>query len=103
MDHFQGQYKSVLHCPDCGRVCVKFEPFMYASVPVPSNDGTLFVVLVLLFCSGFFFLNSSFFIGVLFCCDHIDLFSSMFCSGINVGLFSVYRSQSGRNIPPERW
>ena len=41
MDIFQGQYKSVITCPQekCGRISVTFDPFMYLSVPIPyTND-----------------------------------------------------------------
>jgi len=35
VDWFQGQLKSTLVCPDCGRVSVTFDPFMYLSLPMP--------------------------------------------------------------------
>ncbi|PHJ23093.1 ubiquitin-specific protease usp4 [Cystoisospora suis] len=35
VDLFQGQYRSRLQCPECGRVSVTFDPFMYLSLPVP--------------------------------------------------------------------
>lgn len=43
---FQGQYKSVLTCPqpECGRVSVTFDPFMYLSLPIPvTNNRTVLV------------------------------------------------------------
>lgn len=38
MSLFQGQYKSVLTCPEasCGRVSMTFDPFMYLSLPLPT-------------------------------------------------------------------
>ncbi|XP_033625203.1 ubiquitin carboxyl-terminal hydrolase 8-like [Asterias rubens] len=35
---FQGQYKSTLRCLSCGHNSVKFEAFMYLSLPIPSNS-----------------------------------------------------------------
>ena len=35
VDHFQGMYKSTLVCPSCQHCSVKFDPFMYLSVPLP--------------------------------------------------------------------
>nr|ABA99902.2 Ubiquitin carboxyl-terminal hydrolase family protein, expressed [Oryza sativa Japonica Group] len=32
-----GQYKSTLVCPDCRKVSVTFDPFMYLSLPLPST------------------------------------------------------------------
>ncbi|KAF0288001.1 Ubiquitin carboxyl-terminal hydrolase 19 [Amphibalanus amphitrite] len=37
VDLFQGQYKSKLVCPDCGKVSVTFDPFLYLSVPLPKK------------------------------------------------------------------
>lgn len=34
---FQGQYKSTLVCPVCGKVSVTFDPFMYLSLPLHST------------------------------------------------------------------
>uniref|UniRef100_A0A7N0T7J2 Ubiquitin carboxyl-terminal hydrolase n=1 Tax=Kalanchoe fedtschenkoi TaxID=63787 RepID=A0A7N0T7J2_KALFE len=36
VDVCQGQYKSTLVCPVCGKISITFDPFMYLSVPVPS-------------------------------------------------------------------
>ncbi|KAI9597539.1 hypothetical protein BDF19DRAFT_463926 [Syncephalis fuscata] len=36
VDEFQGQYKSTLVCPDCNKVSVTFDPFMYLTLPVPA-------------------------------------------------------------------
>ncbi|KAF9149815.1 CSN-associated deubiquitinating enzyme Ubp12 [Linnemannia schmuckeri] len=35
VDLFQGQYKSTLVCPECEKVSVTFDPFMYLSLPLP--------------------------------------------------------------------
>lgn len=37
VDNFQGQYKSTLICPVCGKHSLKFDPFMYLSLPLPST------------------------------------------------------------------
>ncbi|AEE31532.1 ubiquitin-specific protease 11 [Arabidopsis thaliana] len=37
VDVFQGQYKSTLVCPDCGKISITFDPFMYLSLPLPSS------------------------------------------------------------------
>eukprot|EP00299_Pterocystis_sp_00344_P011721 c5515_g1_i1.p1 GENE.c5515_g1_i1~~c5515_g1_i1.p1 ORF type:complete len:902 (+),score=242.29 c5515_g1_i1:293-2707(+) len=41
MDIFQGQFKSTVRCPipECGKVSVTFDPFMYVSVPVPHQKS----------------------------------------------------------------
>lgn len=42
VDHFQGQLRSTLVCPECRKVSVTFDPFMYMSLPVPVEKKTLF-------------------------------------------------------------
>jgi hypothetical protein len=37
VDHFQGLYKSTLVCPSCAYSSVKFDPFMYLSLPLPES------------------------------------------------------------------
>ncbi|XP_072023222.1 ubiquitin carboxyl-terminal hydrolase 19-like [Amphiura filiformis] len=37
VDLFQGQYKSKLVCPECGKVSITFDPFMQLSVPLPKK------------------------------------------------------------------
>ncbi|KAG7599055.1 Peptidase C19 ubiquitin carboxyl-terminal hydrolase [Arabidopsis suecica] len=37
VDVCQGQYKSTLVCPDCGKISITFDPFMYLSLPLPSS------------------------------------------------------------------
>ncbi|GJD10560.1 Ubiquitin carboxyl-terminal hydrolase 4 [Galdieria sulphuraria] len=48
VDLFQGQYKSTVICPDCGKVSVTFDPFMYLSLPVPSKSERMIEILVFL-------------------------------------------------------
>ncbi|KAI0311746.1 hypothetical protein OF83DRAFT_1177271 [Amylostereum chailletii] len=35
VDLFQGQYKSTLVCPECSKVSITFDPFMYLTLPLP--------------------------------------------------------------------
>ncbi|KAF8318779.1 UCH-domain-containing protein [Clavulina sp. PMI_390] len=35
VDLFQGQYKSTLVCPECQKVSITFDPFMYLTLPFP--------------------------------------------------------------------
>ncbi|KAH7105795.1 cysteine proteinase [Auriculariales sp. MPI-PUGE-AT-0066] len=35
VDLFQGQYKSTLICPECDKVSITFDPFMYLTLPLP--------------------------------------------------------------------
>ncbi|KAF8513473.1 hypothetical protein JB92DRAFT_2721321 [Gautieria morchelliformis] len=35
VDLFQGQYKSTLVCPECQKVSITFDPFMYLTLPLP--------------------------------------------------------------------
>ncbi|XP_010542043.1 PREDICTED: ubiquitin carboxyl-terminal hydrolase 9-like isoform X2 [Tarenaya hassleriana] len=37
VDVCQGQYKSTLVCPNCGKISITFDPFMYLSLPLPST------------------------------------------------------------------
>mmetsp|Transcript_39815 Transcript_39815/g.64580 ORF Transcript_39815/g.64580 Transcript_39815/m.64580 type:complete len:894 (-) Transcript_39815:121-2802(-) len=39
VDLFQAQLKSTLVCPDCGKISVTFDPFMYLSVPLPGQSS----------------------------------------------------------------
>ena len=34
VDKFQGQFKSRVTCPTCGRISITFDPFMYLSLPL---------------------------------------------------------------------
>jgi ubiquitin carboxyl-terminal hydrolase 4/11/15 len=42
VDLFQGQYKSTLHCPECGKFSITFDPFMYLTLPLPVRKKSLF-------------------------------------------------------------
>ncbi|WFD33056.1 ubiquitinyl hydrolase 1 [Malassezia sp. CBS 17886] len=47
VDLFQGQYRSTLVCPVCAKVSVKFDPFMYLTLPIPNTRrwrGRVYVV-----------------------------------------------------------
>ncbi|KAI0289608.1 hypothetical protein BC826DRAFT_914263 [Russula brevipes] len=37
VDLFQGQYRSTLVCPECNKVSITFDPFMYLTLPLPVN------------------------------------------------------------------
>ncbi|KAJ3052911.1 Ubiquitin carboxyl-terminal hydrolase 15 [Rhizophlyctis rosea] len=37
VDLFQGQYKSRLECPECGKSSTTFDPFMFLSIPIPER------------------------------------------------------------------
>ncbi|KDN35786.1 cysteine proteinase [Tilletiaria anomala UBC 951] len=37
VDLFQGQYRSTLVCPKCQKVSIKFDPFMYLTLPIPNR------------------------------------------------------------------
>ncbi|KAJ4473567.1 hypothetical protein J3R30DRAFT_3509735 [Lentinula aciculospora] len=37
VDLFQGQYRSTLICPECQKVSITFDPFMYLTLPLPVN------------------------------------------------------------------
>ncbi|KAJ8301160.1 hypothetical protein KUTeg_020147 [Tegillarca granosa] len=41
VDLFQGQYKSKLVCPVCGKVSITFDPFLYLSVPLPKKKRVI--------------------------------------------------------------
>jgi len=43
----QGLYKSTLVCPQCSFSSVKFDPFMYLSLPLPMpKTRTLYITLI---------------------------------------------------------
>ncbi|XXG78580.1 hypothetical protein AAC387_Pa08g2500 [Persea americana] len=46
VDVCQGQYKSTLVCPACGKVSVTFDPFMYLSLPLQSATTRTMTVTV---------------------------------------------------------
>jgi ubiquitin carboxyl-terminal hydrolase 4/11 len=37
VDLFHGQYKSVITCPECNRISITYDPFMYLGLPIPSG------------------------------------------------------------------
>ena len=47
VDTFQGLYKSTLKCPKCNYTSVKFDPFMYLSLPLPSPKRRTFQITVI--------------------------------------------------------
>lgn len=47
VDLFQGQYRSTLVCPDCSKVSIKFDPFMYLTLPIPNRKSFVRKVLFL--------------------------------------------------------
>jgi ubiquitin carboxyl-terminal hydrolase 4/11/15 len=52
VDNFQGMYKSTLECVDCGKSSVKFDPFMYLSVPLPTDPIPRKFKILLVDCTG---------------------------------------------------
>lgn len=44
VDLFQGQYKSKLTCPVCGKISITFDPFLYLSLPLPKKKRMLPVI-----------------------------------------------------------
>ncbi|XP_054816483.1 ubiquitin carboxyl-terminal hydrolase 8-like isoform X2 [Prosopis cineraria] len=47
VDLFQGQFRSTLVCPDCKKVSITFDPFMYLSLPLPSTTMRMITLTVL--------------------------------------------------------
>jgi ubiquitin carboxyl-terminal hydrolase 6/32 len=39
VDLFQGQLKSTVKCPDCGKISITFDPFMYLSLPLVQEQN----------------------------------------------------------------
>ncbi|KAJ3402329.1 CSN-associated deubiquitinating enzyme Ubp12 [Chytriomyces hyalinus] len=46
VDLFQGEYKSRVECVECGNWSVKFDPYMFLSVPVPEKREVVVNVIV---------------------------------------------------------
>ncbi len=42
VDLFHGQYKSTIMCPECNRISITYDPFMYLGLPIPSNQNKFF-------------------------------------------------------------
>eukprot|EP00004_Rigifila_ramosa_P018775 TRINITY_DN470_c0_g1_i6.p1 TRINITY_DN470_c0_g1~~TRINITY_DN470_c0_g1_i6.p1 ORF type:complete len:1007 (-),score=229.61 TRINITY_DN470_c0_g1_i6:88-3000(-) len=51
VDYFHGQFKSTVKCPDCPKISITYDPFMYLSLPLPVKQ-TLKVNVTLMFKSG---------------------------------------------------
>ncbi|KHN04992.1 ubiquitin carboxyl-terminal hydrolase 9-like [Glycine soja] len=51
VDVCQGQYKSTLVCPVCGKISITFDPFMYLSLPLPSTV-TRTMTITVFYCDG---------------------------------------------------
>ena len=47
VDLFQGQYKSRVECIKCGKWSVKFDPFMFLSLPIPGTREIMIKVIVI--------------------------------------------------------
>lgn len=47
VDVCQGQYKSTLVCPECNKISITFDPFMYLSLPLPSTVTRTMTVYVI--------------------------------------------------------
>ncbi|XVF05041.1 hypothetical protein REPUB_Repub05bG0137000 [Reevesia pubescens] len=47
VDVCQGQFKSTLVCPECKKVSITFDPFMYLSLPLPSTTLRTMTVTVI--------------------------------------------------------
>ena len=42
VDLFHGQYKSKITCPECKRISITYDPFMYLGIPIPSGQRLKF-------------------------------------------------------------
>lgn len=42
VDLFHGQYKSTIMCPECNRISITYDPFMYLGLPIPTNQNKFF-------------------------------------------------------------
>jgi ubiquitin carboxyl-terminal hydrolase 6/32 len=40
VDLFHGQLKSTITCPTCKMISLKFDPFMYLSLPIPQKNSS---------------------------------------------------------------
>jgi ubiquitin C-terminal hydrolase len=41
VDLFHGQYKSVITCPECNKISITYDPFMYLGLPIPTNQSKI--------------------------------------------------------------
>jgi ubiquitin carboxyl-terminal hydrolase 6/32 len=53
VDLFQGQLKSTVTCPDCGKVSITFDPFMCLSLPLVQEHELWLEVIFVLNCEPF--------------------------------------------------
>ncbi len=42
VDLFHGQYKSTIMCPECNRISITYDPFMYLGLPIPTSQNKFF-------------------------------------------------------------
>ncbi|KAH3732793.1 Ubiquitin carboxyl-terminal hydrolase 10 [Pelomyxa schiedti] len=47
VDLFQGQLRSTLNCPDCKKISITFDPFMYLSLPLPLTSNRVITAVVM--------------------------------------------------------
>lgn len=43
VDLFHGQYKSTIKCPECQRISITYDPFMYLGLPISSNRNKIYI------------------------------------------------------------
>ena len=43
VDLFHGQYKSTIKCPECQRISITYDPFMYLGLPISNNQNNVVV------------------------------------------------------------
>ncbi len=41
VDLFHGQYKSTITCPECQRISITYDPFMYLGLPISNNQNKI--------------------------------------------------------------
>lgn len=43
VDLFHGQYKSTIKCPECQRISITYDPFMYLGLPISNNQNKIII------------------------------------------------------------
>lgn len=43
VDLFHGQFKSTIKCPQCKKISITYDPFMYLGLPIANNKGNYYV------------------------------------------------------------
>lgn len=43
VDLFHGQYKSTISCPECDKISITYDPFMFLGLPISSNQNKLHI------------------------------------------------------------